>query len=553
MNKAILPLPMIPTLFFLFFLLQQAQAEAYHGICDSTPHPNLCKSTLPSSHTDDLHYYGRFSIARSLTQARKFSKMVKKKLAKSSSSLSTLSVRALQDCDLLSDLNVDFLQSTGRTLNSSDTLLDPQAEEAQTLLSALLTNQQTCLEGLQLASSDWSLRAELASPIANDTKLFSLSLALFSHAWKKKKKKKREKKNKTSLGDIFFPLAGSRRHAKRFPSSGGNRLRKITSRLPIIVRSAVVVGKKRRFNNFTSIKEAVMAGPDDADGRNGYHVIYVTAGVYDECVEVPANKQYIMMIGDGINRTVVTGNRSVVDGWTTFNSATFAVLGRGFVAMNMTFRNTAGPEKLQAVALRNGADQSTFYRCSFEGYQDTLYTHSLRQFYRQCDVYGTVDFIFGNAAVVFQNCNLFARLPISYQKNIVTAQGRTDPNQNTGTIIHRCKIIPAPDLLKNGARIKTYLGRPWELFSRTVVMESYLGSLIDPAGWFPWNESFALSSLFYGEYDNSGPGANTLARVSWPGFQVMNVAGAANFTVSSFIAGDTWLPETGTPFLGGLS
>ena len=30
-----------------------------------------------------------------------------------------------------------------------------------------------------------------------------------------------------------------------------------------------------------------------------------------------------MLLGDGINRTVITGNRSVVDGWTTFNSATF--------------------------------------------------------------------------------------------------------------------------------------------------------------------------------------------------------------------------------------
>ncbi|KAK2381751.1 putative pectinesterase/pectinesterase inhibitor [Trifolium repens] len=107
-----------------------------------------------------------------------------------------------------------------------------------------------------------------------------------------------------------------------------------------------------------------------------------------------------------------------------------AVSGERFIAVDITFKNTAGPEKHQAVAVRNNADLSTFYRCSFEGYQDTLYVHSLRQFYRDCKIYGTVDFIFVNAAVVFQNCNIYARKPTENQKNAVTVQGRTDPNQN---------------------------------------------------------------------------------------------------------------------------
>ncbi|CAI0459765.1 unnamed protein product [Linum tenue] len=101
-------------------------------------------------------------------------------------------------------------------------------------------------------------------------------------------------------------------------------------------------------------------------------------------------------VGDGIGRTTITGNRSVVDGSTTFNSSTLAVVAPGFVAVGMTFRNTAGPSKMQAVAVRNGADMSAFFNCSFEGYQDTLYVHSLRQFYRDCTIYGTIDYIFGN-------------------------------------------------------------------------------------------------------------------------------------------------------------
>lgn len=237
-----------------------------------------------------------------------------------------------------------------------------------------------------------------------------------------------------------------------------------------------------------------------------------------------------------------------------FNVNIAAVVAPGFVAAGITFRNTAGAIKHQAVAVRNGADLSTFYTCSFEAYQDTLYAHSLRQFYRECDIYGTVDFIFGNAAAVFQNCNIYPRLPMSGQFNPITAQGRTDPNQNTGTSFHNCTIRAADDLASSNSSTQiTYLGRPWKEYSRTVYMQSSMGSLINPAGWHEWDGNFALSTLYYGEYNNTGPGSNTTSRVTWPGFHVINAtANASVFTVSNFLLGDNWLPLTGVPYTGGL-
>ncbi|XP_024032538.1 probable pectinesterase/pectinesterase inhibitor 41, partial [Morus notabilis] len=230
-----------------------------------------------------------------------------------------------------------------------------------------------------------------------------------------------------------------------------------------------------------------------------------------------------------------------------------AVVAPGFVAVNITFRNTAGAIKHQAVALRNGADLSTFYSCSFEAYQDTLYTHSLRQFYRDCDIYGTVDFIFGNAAVVFQNCNMYPRLPMQNQFNAITAQGRTDPNQNTGISIHNCTIKAADDLAASNGTIKTYLGRPWKEYSTTVYMQSYIDSVVDPAGWREWNGDFALNTSYYAEYNNTGPGSDTTNRVRWPGYHVIgNSSDVGNFTVFNFLLGDDWLPQTGVPFNSGL-
>lgn len=229
-----------------------------------------------------------------------------------------------------------------------------------------------------------------------------------------------------------------------------------------------------------------------------------------------------------------------------------AVLGQGFVAVNLTIRNTAGAIKHQAVALRNGADSSTFYSCSFEGYQDTLYVHSLRQFYRECDIYGTVDFIFGNAAAVFQNCNIYPRLPLDNQFNAITAQGRADPNQNTGISIQDCNIRAADDLASSTGTTETYLGRPWKAYSRTIYMQSFMDNIINSGGWREWAGDFALNTSYYAEFDNRGPGSKTDGRVTWPGVHQINVSDASNFTVSNFLLGDDWLPQTGAPYSGGL-
>lgn len=232
-----------------------------------------------------------------------------------------------------------------------------------------------------------------------------------------------------------------------------------------------------------------------------------------------------------------------------------AASGSGFIAKDITFENYAGPEKHQAVALRIGADHAVVYRCNVIGYQDTMYVHSNRQFFRECDIYGTVDFIFGNAAVVFQNCSLWARKPMAQQKNTITAQNRKDPNQNTGISIHNCRILATSDLEASKGSYSTYLGRPWKLYARTVYMMSYIGDHVHPRGWLEWNtSSFALDTLYYGEYMNSGPGAALGQRVKWVGYRAINSsAEASKFTVGQFILGSSWLPSTGVSFVAGLS
>ncbi|THG02665.1 probable pectinesterase/pectinesterase inhibitor 20 [Camellia sinensis] len=514
---------------FLIFHLSLAipsTTSSPDTVCRSTPFPSVCKSMLPGNQPGStIHDYGRFSIRRSLATTQNLLSLINSYLS-NQNTLSQTAIRALQDCQHLISLNLDFLSNASQSIGFTDTLQSSQADDTHTLLSAVLTNQQTCSDGLQVATLPSSaIQNALLTPLNNGNMMNSVSLALFKQGWAHNE----ARHGRGLLTQLFFG-----------GGAGGVNV------------SQMVVVNQDGSGNFTNITAAVAAAPTYSSGSNGYFVIYVVAGVYQEYVTITKNQTYLMMIGDGINHTIITGNHSVADGWTTFNSATFVVEGQGFVALNLTIRNTAGPQKFQAVALRNDADLSTFYNCSFEGYQDTLYTHSLRQFYRQCDVYGTVDFIFGNAATVLQDCNLYPRLPLLGQSNTITAQGKTDINQNTGTSIHNCSITAAQDLASSNGTTQTFLGRPWKLYSTVVYMQSFMDYLINPAGWAPWSGDFALNTSYYAEYNNYGPGSNTSNRVTWLGYHVIGATDAVNFTVSNFIFGDHWLPQTKVPYIGGL-
>ncbi|KAL7205316.1 hypothetical protein ACSBR2_018293 [Camellia fascicularis] len=522
------------------------------AVCNSTPYPFFCQSMLPNNQSSTIYDYARFSIHHSLETTSHFLSLVNSYLTLPNG-LSQPTIHALKDSQSLLGSNLDFLSATIQSIDSTDTLQSSQADDTHTLLSAIITNHQTCSDGLQATTPSSSIQNNFLSPFDNGNKLYSVSLALFKYGYVPKTRKGRWLVERESMfsKNGHLGLKMSSQHRKVYESVSGRKLLQTSGGGQVKVNIMVIVNKDGS-GNFTTISDAVAAVPNNTAANMGYFMIYVVGGVYEEYVSIAKNKQYLMIVGDGINKTIITGNHSVADGWTTYSSATVAVVGPRFVAINITIRNTAGAIKQQAVALRNDADLSTFYKCSFEGYQDTLYTHSLRQFYRECDIYGTVDFIFGNAAVVFQNCNVYPRLPILGQFNTITAQGRTDINQNTGTSIHNCTITAAPDLAANNGTTQTYLGRPWKLYSRTVYMQSFLDSLINPAGWAVWSGTFALDTLYYAEYNNRGPGSSTANRVTWPGYHVINATDAVNFTASSFISGNSWLPTTGVPYTGGL-
>lgn len=250
-----------------------------------------------------------------------------------------------------------------------------------------------------------------------------------------------------------------------------------------------------------------------------------------------------------------TNNLLAGNGFKLNSCLAFAVIkGDGFVARDITFRNTAGPEKHQAPAITSSALHLAFFRCGFEGYQDTIVAMRGQQFFKECDIYGTVDFICGDAAAIFQNCNL--RLRRSPGRTItIAASGRNLASSPTGFVFHNCRVTAEPELSQVIGTHKIYLGRPWMPFARTIYIQNDFDVPVQAQGWMLWEtrpDGRDANTVYYREYGNRGIGSSTGGRVKWPGYRVMDSNEASQFTVANLIQGHTWLPSTGVPFNAGL-
>ena len=259
--------------------------------------------------------------------------------------------------------------------------------------------------------------------------------------------------------------------------------------------------------DFTQLQKAFDAVPFLRKNRT---VILVKNGTYIEKLTLPANKTNITLIGENVENTIVTfddyASRKNQFGEEigTSGSSSFFIYGDGFMARNITFSNTAGPVG-QAVAVRIDGDRVIFENCRFLGFQDTLYPHGpeSRQYYKNCYIEGTVDFIFGWSTAVFEDCEIYCK-----RDGYITAAS-TEEDTEYGFVFKNCKITgDAPA----GA---VYLGRPWRPYAQTVFIECEMSKVIRPEGWHNWNKPEAEKTAFYAEHQNTGPGADLGQRVDW--------------------------------------
>ncbi|GAA4204597.1 pectinesterase family protein [Pedobacter jeongneungensis] len=297
--------------------------------------------------------------------------------------------------------------------------------------------------------------------------------------------------------------------------------------------------------NYKTIQEAVNSVRDLGEKEVK---IYVKKGIYKEKLIIPSWKIRISITGEDAENTIITfddysgkpnpagkdvyGNAK----FSTYTSFTVLVQGIDIHLENLTIINSAGRVG-QAVALHVEGDRFVAKNCRFLGNQDTLYAavENSRQYYQNCYVEGTTDFIFGKATVVFQDCTV-KNLSDSY----VTAAS-TSAQQKFGFVFLNCKLVADPSVTK------AFLGRPWRPYAKTVFINCDLGKHIVAEGWNPWKGDKMFpdkeQTVFYAEYNNTGAGASPKTRLPWT--KQLTDKEAKNYTLKNILGGpDQWNPIT---------
>lgn len=301
--------------------------------------------------------------------------------------------------------------------------------------------------------------------------------------------------------------------------------------------SKLVVAKDGS-GDYTTIQEAINA----IRAYSPEHItVNIKNGVYNEKIIVPSWITNVTFIGEDRYKTVITNNdysgKLMAKGadtltnktkFSTFNSYTMWVQGNDITIYNLTIQNTAGRVG-QAVALHVDGDRFVIQDCDLLGNQDTLLTagDSTRQYYYNCHIEGTTDFIFGPATAVFQNCTIK-----SLSNSYITAAS-TPQWKQFGYVFLNCKLTASEEAKK------VYLGRPWRAYARTVFYGCEYGKHIRPEGWHNWGKTENEATAFYAEYNNTGEGSDMSKRVSW-GKQLTKKEAKA-YTIKNIFNG--WKPK----------
>jgi pectinesterase len=254
--------------------------------------------------------------------------------------------------------------------------------------------------------------------------------------------------------------------------------------------------------------------------------VRIKKGIYKEKIVVPSTLTNVIFLGDDRDSTVISYDDFSGKGkMETFDSYTVKVMGNDIVFKNLTIENTAGRVG-QAVALHVEGDRCTFENCCLLGNQDTLFAsgENARQYFLNCYIEGTVDFIFGSSTAFFEHCQIHSKTTGSY----ITAAS-TPKWVAFGYVFKDCQLTAAVGVEK------VYLGRPWRDYAKTVYINCEMGNHIIDVGWNNWSRPETEKTSFYAEYNCKGAGFKPQNRVKWA--HQLTDKEAENYTLETVFSG----------------
>ena len=266
--------------------------------CNLTPHPEPCKYYITTAQTESHHFtlikhraiFRGMLVEHALNQALI---MHKEALDSDQTNMTTENHRTVHgDCLQLYGKTIFHLN---RSLECFHGKQNCSSVDAQTWLSTALTNMQTCEDGTtELGVEDF----KAPNNKNNVTEMIRNSLAI-------------------NMDFMKHDHHTEKAHEEAFPSWFSKPERKLLQSTTIKAHAVVA---KDGSGDFRTVQDAL----DSAAKRKvkTRFVIHVKKGVYKENIEVAVHNDNIMLVGDGIRNTVITGSRSVQQGYTTYSSAT---------------------------------------------------------------------------------------------------------------------------------------------------------------------------------------------------------------------------------------
>lgn len=304
-----------------------------------------------------------------------------------------------------------------------------------------------------------------------------------------------------------------------------------TSDCNSLTGGAIIEVNRGGSGDFTSVQAAINSV---SRSNTTPTIIRIAPGTYSEKLVV--DRPHVTLCGQTgqAEKTILTysdnANTPNGAGGTLGTSGSYSVniSASDVSAENITFANSTGPG-VQAVALLVTGNRVQFRRCRAIGHQDTLYVKSGTQYFKDCYIEGTVDFIFGGATAVFDSCTIH---------NVASGTAITAPSTEQSTpfgIVFLGGKATAAASIRPGS---IALGRNWRPYGATTYLRTELGAHISPVGWVPMGEN-TLATARFAEYMTTGPGAkpNQRARES----KQLSAAEAAKYTVDNMLA--PWRPS----------
>jgi pectinesterase len=241
------------------------------------------------------------------------------------------------------------------------------------------------------------------------------------------------------------------------------------------------------------------------------------------CGQAGQAAQTILTYGDSANTS--NGNGGTLG---TSGSASTNISASNVSAENVTFQNSTPLGGSQAVALLVSGSQVQFRNARFLSYQDTLYVKSGTQYFKDSYVAGSVDFIFGGATAVFEDCTVH-----SAAGGVAVTAPSTEETVSYGLVFLRGELSAAGSVSSGSVA----LGRNWRPHGAAAYVDTVLGAHISAAGWLPMGEN-TLDTARFSEYQTSGAGAKPTERA--PQSSQLSAGEAAAHTVDNIFG--SWTP-----------